>query len=44
MIWYSALISKVFERVVLVRLGQFMECSGVLPNHPVCLSERSGYL
>ena len=25
-------MSKVFERLVSVRLGQFMECSGVLPT------------
>ena len=28
----SILLSKVFERLVLVHLGQFMECCGVLPN------------
>ena len=35
----TSVLSKVFERLVSVRLGRFMECSGV----PVCLSERSGY-
>ena len=33
-----------FERLVSVRLGRFMERSGVLPSNPVCVSERSGYL
>ena len=35
-------LSRVFELQVSVRLGRFMERSGVLPasNHPVCLSER----
>ena len=28
----TAVLSKVFERLVSVRLGQFMECSGVLPT------------
>ena len=46
----TSVLSKVFERLLSVRLGRFMELSGVLPttqfayNHPVCLSERSGYL
>ena len=28
----TSVLSKVFERLVSVRLGQFMECSGVLPT------------
>ena len=28
----TSVLSKVFERLVLVRLGRFMECSGVLPT------------
>ena len=35
----TSVLSKVFVRLVSVRLGRFMEC-----YHPVCLSERSGYL
>ena len=41
----TSVLSKVFERLVSVRFGRLMERSGVLnSNHPVCLSERSGYL
>ena len=41
----TSVLSKVFERPVSVRLGRFMELSGRgASNHPVCLSERSGYL
>ena len=41
----TSVVSKVFERLVSVRLGRFMECNGVLPsNHPVCLSETFRYL
>ena len=42
----TSALSKVFERLVSVHLGQVMECSGesCASNHPVCLSERSGYL
>ena len=38
----TSVLSKVFERLVSVRLGRFTECSGVLPssNHPVYLSEK----
>ena len=28
----TSVLSKVFERLVSVRLGRFMECSGVLPT------------
>ena len=28
----TSVLSEVFERLVSVRLGQFMECSGVLPT------------
>ena len=28
----TSILSKVFERLVSVRLGRFMECSGVLPT------------
>ena len=34
----------VFERLVSVRLGRFMERTGVLPNPPVCLQKRSWHL
>ena len=37
----TSVLSKVFECLVSIRLGRFIECSGV-SNHPVCLSERSG--
>ena len=39
----TPVLSNVFERLVAVRLGRFMEhwCAS---NHPVCLSERFGYL
>ena len=40
----TSVLSNVFERLVSVRLGRFMELSGVLPIHPVCLPEGSGYL
>ena len=40
----TSVLSKAFERLVSVRLGRFMERSGVLPTTLVCLSERSGYL
>ena len=41
----TSVLSKVFECLVSVRLGRFMQRSGVRPsNHSVCLSERSGYL
>ena len=40
----TSVLSKAFERLVPVRLGRFMERSGVLPTTMVCLSERSGYL
>ena len=40
-----SVMSKVFERLVSVRLERFMERCGVLHcNHPVCISERSLYL
>ena len=38
----TSVLSKVFECLVSVRLGRFMQRSG--SNHPVCLLERSGYL
>ena len=31
-IFIPLVLSQVFERLVLVRLGRFMECSGVLPT------------
>ena len=41
----TSVLCKVFEPLVPVRLGRFIERSGVLPTtHAVCLSERSGYL
>ena len=41
----TSVLSKVFERLASVRLGQFMEPPSLIAsNHPVCLSERSGYL
>ena len=40
----TSLLSKVFERLVSVRLGRFMEPRWRVSNHPVCISERSGYL
>ena len=33
----TPILSKVFEHLVSVCLGCFMECRGVLPNHPVRL-------
>ena len=32
LIYITSVSSKVFERLVSVRLGRFMECSGVLPT------------
>ena len=31
-IFITSVLSKVSERLVSVRLGQFMECSGVIPT------------
>ena len=31
-IYIKSVLSKMFERLVSVRLGRFMECSGVLPT------------
>ena len=31
-IYITSVLSKVFERLVSVRLGRFMECSGVFPT------------
>ena len=38
----TSVLSKVFERLVSVRLGRFMEEQWCSSNHPVYLSERSG--
>ena len=38
----TSVLSTVFERLVSVRLERFMDCNGVLPNNPVCLSEGLG--
>ena len=48
----TSVLSNVFERLVSVHLRRFMACSSWTiygtqwcdSNHPVCLSERSGYL
>ena len=44
LIFVTSAMSKVFVRLVSVRLGWFMERRGVLSTTPSCLSKRSGYL
>ena len=44
-IFITSVLSKVFELLVSVRLGRTIYGTQWCPsNHPVCLSERSGYL
>ena len=38
----TSVLSKVFERLVSVRLGRFMECSGVLPTTQFAYRKRLG--
>ena len=41
----TSVVSNVFEHMVSVCLGRFMErCGVLLTTHAVCLWERSGYL
>ena len=40
----TSVLSKVFERLVSVRLGTIYGMQWCASNHPVCLSERFGYL
>ena len=40
----TLVLSKVFERLVSVRLVRFMDRKGVFPIHPVCVSETSEFL
>ena len=41
----TSVLSKVFERLVSVRLGRFMECSGMLPTTQFAYQKGlSGYL
>ena len=40
----TPVLSKVFGRLVSVRLSRLMENSRCASNHLICLSERSGYL
>ena len=41
-IFITSVMSKVFERLVSVRLGRFMECSGVLPTKQVAYQTGLG--
>ena len=41
-IFLTPILSKVFERLVSVRLGRFMECRGVLPTTQFAYTYRKG--